>query len=89
MSNGHGGRKIKIVVWEYAYPHSESAKDKMLGAEWKIFETKYQRPSQAFADFIVESMDRHLCNDVFLIKGMADYLFRSRPKLEEEKHEQT
>lgn len=52
MSNTRGGRRIKFVIWEYAYPHSESAKKTGKGQEFKIFEGEYKRPVNAFADML-------------------------------------
>jgi hypothetical protein len=52
MSNKHGGRRIKIEVWEYPYPHSESAKQHGLGHPFKVFQTEYKRPINAFGDFM-------------------------------------
>ena len=49
MSNSRGGRRIKFVIWEYAYPHSDSAKKNGVGQEFPIYQGEYQRPIKAFA----------------------------------------
>jgi len=76
----HGGRRIKIVVWEYAYPHGEEAKRCGRGQEYPIFQTgdskhPYQRPTNAVEDFIEKCFDRQLANDGVLLKAMGKYWF--------------
>lgn len=51
MSNSRGGRRVKFIIMEYAYPHSDSAK-KLGGVDYKIYEGEYKRPIRAFADML-------------------------------------
>ena len=69
MSNDHGGRRIKMVLYEYPYPHSDSAKEKGLGKPYIIFETSYQRPMQVHRAYR-EYLDKKATEVLFEVFGL-------------------
>jgi len=60
MSNSRGGRRIEIIVNEYCYPHSDSAKKKGIGQVFPVIKTGYHRPGQAFHLLLEKSLEKEI-----------------------------
>jgi hypothetical protein len=79
MSNTRGGRRIKIQIVEYAYPHSKSAKENGVGQAYTIYTSgdngkHFQRPTKAVEDFVFWCFDHDLLVDKNFIYPMFKYL---------------
>lgn len=86
MSNGRGGKKIKIVfasnekgelsfeVQEIAYPHSSRSKKFSGSGVWVLWEQKcFHRPAQAFKELFFALRDLQLIDNVAGVIAAKDY----------------
>lgn len=74
MSNEHGGRRIKICVYEYAYPHSESAKKCGRGQEFPLCTLDYHRPANACSEFVIEMFNKKVIDKFSFTSMLVDLL---------------
>ena len=86
MSNGHGGKKIRIVfgsdsngdlsfqVKKFEYPHSKFSKKFRNSGEWVMWEQKIpHRPAQAIEEFLTFCADVGWVDGVDLTKFWVKY----------------
>lgn len=78
MSNKHGGRRIKIEISEYAYPHSDSAKQNGVGQIFPLYKTgkkdcPFVRPTNAIEDFVKYGFDNSLFDELTLFHAISKY----------------
>ena len=73
MSNDRGGRRIKIIVQEYAYPHSNSAKENGVGQVFPIIDTGFVRPTNAMELFVQKSFDSKLFEELVVFHAISKY----------------
>ena len=101
MGNDRGGRRIQISVVEYAYPHSNSAKENGVGQEFPIFKSgdkqhKYVRVTNAVEAFVAYGFESRLFEEGTLMHAISKYRLerigknllgdlRERPKPSENK----
>lgn len=98
LSNGHGGRKIKInfnsdrngevlfSIKEIAYPHSSRSKKYSGSGVWTLWEQeRFHRPAQAFQELFFALRDLKLINNAEGLVVAKEYWERGLIKTRDER----